>query len=185
MVGAVVGYHCRCGVAAVWVTDCHGHDRDSTGPEPRAPSYRAEKLIARLGTASRNWGSHTSQGTVAAQTSHLALGRYPEHSTAMITLFLASIFVFTLVQIGATVSLKRLDSLTKQCKITVDNYHFDICPLLNERHNSGQVDLVLHHETPPTITTIVYNISLNGPLPNSGAVSNDEEVSPAPAIWGT
>ena len=103
----------------------------------------------------------------------------------MISLFLASLFVFTLVQVGATVSLKRLDTLTKQCKITVDKYHFDICPLLNKRHNSGQVDLVLRYETPPTITTVVYNISLNGPLPNSGAVSNDEQVSPAPAIWGT
>jgi len=103
----------------------------------------------------------------------------------MISLFLASLFVFTLVQVGTTASLKRLDSLTKQCEITLDNYRFDLCPLLNEQHNSGQVDLVLRYGTPPTITTIVYNISLDGPLPNSGAVPNDEQVSPAPAIWGT
>ena len=102
------------------------------------------------------------------------------------SLFLAYLFVFTLVQVGATTSeaLKRLDSLTEQCKISLDYYHFDLCPLLNEQHNSGQVDLVLRYETPPTITTIVYNISLNGPLPNSGAV-NDKQVSPAPAISGT
>ena len=104
----------------------------------------------------------------------------------MISLFLrvTSLFVFTLVQVGATASLTRLNFLTEQCKITLDDYRFDLCPLLNEQHNSGQVDLVLRYETPPTITTIVYNISLNGPLPNSGAVPNNEEVSPATAFLG-
>jgi hypothetical protein len=103
----------------------------------------------------------------------------------MISPFLASLFIFTLIQVGATASLKRLGSLTKQCKITIDDYRFDLCPLLDEEHNSGQVNLVLRYETPPTITTIVYNMSLDGPLPNSGAVPNDEQVSPTPAISGT
>ncbi|KAH9975438.1 hypothetical protein BGW80DRAFT_1251001 [Lactifluus volemus] len=40
---------------------------------------------------------------------------------------------------------------------------------------AGRVDIVLHYETPPTVTTIVYNISLNGPLPKSGGIPDDEQ----------
>ncbi|KAI9511967.1 hypothetical protein F5148DRAFT_963445, partial [Russula earlei] len=61
------------------------------------------------------------------------------------------------------------------CQFTLDDFHFNLCPLLDERHNSGRIDLVLGHETAPTVTTIVYNISLNGPLPKSDAVPEDEQ----------
>lgn len=86
-----------------------------------------------------------------------------------------------IAQIVAVASANRWYSPTNQCRITLDNYHFDLCPLLDERHNSGRLDLVLHYQTPPTITTIVYNISLNGPLPSSDAFSDDEQVSLADA----
>jgi hypothetical protein len=88
----------------------------------------------------------------------------------------AIIFYFALAE-NVWASSKRLDSVKNQCQIALDNYHFDLCPLLNEQRNPGQVDLVLRRETPPTITTIVYNISFNGPLPNSDAIPRDEQVS--------
>jgi hypothetical protein len=86
-----------------------------------------------------------------------------------------------IAQIVTVASANRWYSPMNQCRITLDNYHFDLCPLLDERHNSGRLDLVLHYQTPPTITTIVYNISLNGPLPSSDAFSDDEQVSLADA----
>jgi hypothetical protein len=97
----------------------------------------------------------------------------------MIALSLASLLLLTLVETAVVAS-----SLRWNCQITHDNYHFNLCPLLQERHNSGQVDLVLHYETPPTITTIVYNISLNGPLRKSEAIPDNEQVSPTSANWG-
>jgi hypothetical protein len=102
----------------------------------------------------------------------------------MLSFSLASFFFFAFLPVESeSASLKRLDSATNQCRISLDNYHFDLCPLLNEQRNPGRVDLVLRHETPPTITTIVYNISLNGPLPNSDAIPDDEQVSPTSASW--
>jgi len=82
-----------------------------------------------------------------------------------------------IVQIVAVASANRWYLPINQCQISLDNYRFDLCALLDERHNSGQVDLVLHHQTPPTITTILYNISLNGPLRRSDAFPDDEQVS--------
>jgi hypothetical protein len=103
----------------------------------------------------------------------------------MISFYLATLFVFTLIKVGATASSRRLSSAsTNQCQITLDSYYFDLCPLLNEEHNSGRVDLVLLYETPPTITTIVYNISLNGPLLKSDLIPDNEQVSSPVVSWG-
>ena len=85
--------------------------------------------------------------------------------------------VLVIVQIVAVASANRHYSPVSGCQVTLDNYRFDLCPLLNQRNNSGHVDLVIHHQTPPTITTIVYNISLNGPLRRLDAIFDDEQVS--------
>jgi hypothetical protein len=95
----------------------------------------------------------------------------------MLPFSLTSFFLFVVAE-SALASLKRLDSVANRCQISLDNYHFNLCPLLNEQRNPGQVDLVFRRETLPTITTIVYNISLNGPLPISDAIPDDEQVSP-------
>jgi hypothetical protein len=97
---------------------------------------------------------------------------YPERSTAMRAFSL----VLVIVQIVAVVSANGYSPING-CQITLDSYRFDLCPLLSRRNNSGHVDLVLHHQTPPTITTIVYNISLNGPLRKSDSIFDDEQVS--------
>jgi hypothetical protein len=99
----------------------------------------------------------------------------------MIAFSLASLLFLTLLERAVVASSNQWN-----CLITHDTYRFNLCPLLDERHNSGRVDLVLHYETPPTMTTIVYNISLNGSLPKSGAIPDDEQVSPPSAqkIWG-
>ncbi|KAF8504504.1 hypothetical protein F5888DRAFT_1799202 [Russula emetica] len=83
--------------------------------------------------------------------------------------------VLVIVQIVAVALANRHYSPISGCQVTLDNYRFDLCPLLSQRNNSGHLDLVLHHQTPPTITTIVYNISLNGPLRSSDAISDDEQ----------
>lgn len=85
--------------------------------------------------------------------------------------------VLVVVQIVAVASANRHYWPISGCQITVDNYGFDLCPLLSRYNNSGHLSLVLHHQTPPTITTVVYNISLNGPLRRSDAISDDEQVS--------
>jgi hypothetical protein len=94
---------------------------------------------------------------------------------------LASLLLLTLLETAVVASSNHWN-----CLITHDNYHFNLCPLLDERHNAGRVDVVLHYETPPTMTTIVYNISLNGPLPKSGGIPDDEQVSSVrqKKIWG-
>ncbi len=88
------------------------------------------------------------------------------------------------VQFVAVVLANRYYSPINRCQITLDSYHFDLCPLLNRRNNSGQLDLLLHHQTPPTITTIVYNISLNGPLRRSDVLFDGEQVGVAAANYG-
>jgi hypothetical protein len=85
--------------------------------------------------------------------------------------------ILVIVQIVAVALANRYYSPISGCQVTLDNYRFDLCPLLNRRNNADYVHLVLHHQTPPTITTIVYNISLNGPLRRSDAISDDEQVS--------
>jgi hypothetical protein len=87
------------------------------------------------------------------------------------------------MQIVAVASANRYLPIN-HCQISLDNYRFDLCPLLDERHNSGRIDLVLHHPTPPTITTIVYNINLNGPLRSSDGFPDNEQVSLAAANCG-
>ncbi|KAI0300541.1 hypothetical protein B0F90DRAFT_1723778 [Multifurca ochricompacta] len=90
--------------------------------------------------------------------------------------FLFVLVLALMVEIGVVVaSSKPWDSPMNQCRITIDHFLFDLCPLFKQRHSSGQVDLVLHCETPPTITTIVYNISLSGPLQKSDAIPDDEQ----------
>ena len=106
-------------------------------------------------------------------------------STATMTVAFASLFLLAVVKVGVIASLsKPWDPRTNDCQISLNSYHFNLCPLLDERHNSGQVDLVLHHETSSITSTIVYNISLIGPLRKSGAISDHEQVSPAPWNWG-
>lgn len=83
--------------------------------------------------------------------------------------------VLVIVQIVAVASANRRYSPISGCQVTLDNYRFDLCPLLGQRNHSGHLNLVLHHQTPPTITTIVYNISLNGPLRRLDTVSDDEQ----------
>ena len=94
----------------------------------------------------------------------------------MIALSLA-LFIVQVVAVVASAS--RWYSPPDQCQITLNSYRFNLCPLLDERHHSGQIDLILHYQSPPTITTIVYNISLNGPLQRSDASPDDEQVSMA------
>ena len=101
-----------------------------------------------------------------------SVGGYLDRSTAMRAFSL----VLVIVQIVAVASAKRHYSPISGCQVTLDNYRFDLCPLLSQRNNSGHIELVLHHQTPPTITTIVYNISLNGPLRRPDAISNNEQV---------
>jgi hypothetical protein len=101
-----------------------------------------------------------------------SVGGYPERSTAMRAFSL----VLVIVQIVAVASTNRQYSPISGCQVTLDNYRFDLCPLLSQRNNSGHVGLVLHQQTPPTITTIVYSISLNGPLRRPDAISDDEQV---------
>ncbi|KAI0273071.1 hypothetical protein BGY98DRAFT_131372 [Russula aff. rugulosa BPL654] len=83
--------------------------------------------------------------------------------------------ILVIVQIVAVALANRYYSPISGCQVTLDNYRFDLCPLLNRRNNADYVHLVLHQQTPPTITTIVYNISLNGPLRRSDAISDDEQ----------
>ena len=92
------------------------------------------------------------------------------------------LFIVQIVAVVALASPSRQYLPPVQCQITLDSYRFNLCPLLDERHHSGRVGLVLHHQTPPTITTIVYNISLNGPLQKSDAFPDDEQVSLSLAV---
>ena len=85
--------------------------------------------------------------------------------------------ILAIVQIVAVASATRYYSPISGCQVTLDDYRFDLCPLLNQPNNSGHVHLVLHHQTPPTITTILYNISLDGPLRRSDAIADNEQVS--------
>lgn len=98
-------------------------------------------------------------------------------------LSLACLFVLALVDCGVVASSKRWDFPTNQCQLTLGNDRFNLCPLLNERRNPGRLDLVYRYEAPPAITTIAYNISLNGPIPRSVEIPDDEQVSPATANW--
>lgn len=137
--------------------------------EPRGVALSSKGRFSQWHTA-RN-----KHQTVAAR----SLEGLPEHPTIMIAFSLACLLILTFLETAVVASSKPWN-----CQFTLDNYHFNLCPLLGERHNSGQVDLVLHYETPPTITTIVYNISLNGPLQKSEAIPDDEQVSLASANWG-
>src|SRR6266849_9276905 len=100
--------------------------------------------------------------------------RGPGYLNARPTAMRAFSLILAIVQIVAVASANRYYSPISGCQVTLDNYRFDLCPLLDKRNNSGHVHLVLHHQTPPTITTIVYNISLNGPLLRSDAIADDE-----------
>ncbi len=91
--------------------------------------------------------------------------------------------VLAIVQIVAVALANGHYSPINRCQITLDGYRFDLCPLLNQRNNPD-LNLILHHRTPPNITTIVYNISLNGPLRRSDAIQDDEQVSLALAYCG-
>ena len=120
---------------------------------------------------------HVETGTVRAAGTPVwdaqSIEGYLERSTAMRAFSL----VLVIVQIVAVASANRYYSPISGCQVTLDGYRFDLCPLLGQRNNSGHLDLVLHHQTPPTVTTIVYNISLNGPLRSSDAISDDKQVS--------
>ena len=85
--------------------------------------------------------------------------------------------ILVVVQIVAVALANGHHSPISGCQVTLDNYRFDLCPLLNRRNDTGYIHLVLHHQTPPTTTTIGYNISLNGPLRRSDTFSDDEQVS--------
>ncbi|KAI0266349.1 hypothetical protein BC834DRAFT_842993 [Gloeopeniophorella convolvens] len=93
----------------------------------------------------------------------------------MITSRLTILLAVALVQTGVQAAPKRWDSPISNCRVTLDKYHFDLCPLLKERHQSGQIDLVTHYKTPPTITTIIYNVSLSGPLKKADGIPDDEQ----------
>jgi len=66
------------------------------------------------------------------------------------------VFLLAVVKVGVIASLsKPWDPRTNDCQISL-NVPLQSLPLLDERHNSGQVDLILHHETSSITSTIVY-----------------------------
>ncbi|KAH9849418.1 hypothetical protein C2E23DRAFT_935780 [Lenzites betulinus] len=63
---------------------------------------------------------------------------------------------------GGERRIRRLESLAKQCKFTLGNQRFDLCPVLDG--NDGGWSFKSERKTPPTVTTSSYRISLQGPL---------------------
>ena len=126
-------------------------------------------------------GAVEAQAPLSLECSAVGLGGYPERTTTMIALSLALFIVQT---VAVLASASRWHLPPDQCQITLNSYRFDLCPLFGERHHSGQINLVLHYQSPPTTTTIVYNISLNGPLQRSDAFPDDEQVSTTAANCG-
>ena len=156
-----------------YMTCCEGmDDQESKGGLTAGDvgSHAKPLLLHRRGCETKHVEEghrHTSLGVLRVAGDTLNV------STAMRAFSL----VLVIVQIVAVASANRYYSPISGCQVTLDNYRFDLCPLLSQRNNSGHLDLVLHHQTPPTITTIVYNISLDGPLRRYDAISDHEQVS--------
>lgn len=136
-------------------------------------AYAKCPTVVRLGGLQHVEGHRAAGTQMGRECLSPTVGGYPEHLTAMRAFSL----VLVVVQIVEVALANGHYWPISGCQITVDNYGFDLCPLLGRRNNSGHLSLVLHHQTPPTITTIVYNISLNGPLRRSDDISGDEQVS--------
>ena len=59
---------------------------------------------------------------------------------------------------------KRLQkSVVESCKFTIDDRHYNLCPLFRDTKKS-EWDVSLEYSTPPTETTVTYQIGLDGPL---------------------
>ena len=88
---------------------------------------------------------------------------------ATLAVCLVSLFA-GLVLAGDTV---RLDSLVGQCNFMVDGKRFNLCPLFQEKTSfiAGYTK-----ETPPTITSSWYRLSLNGPLGYNDSKPADYQV---------
>lgn len=90
----------------------------------------------------------------------------------LIVFSITSSLVLALVGSRVATPSNCWDSPISQCQITPENYRFGLCPLLRTsciRTGIPRPDLV--YETPLTITTIVYNRSLNGSFPKVGGNS--------------
>lgn len=97
--------------------------------------------------------------------SHAPALRLTAMSLLSLTLILAGLLA-ALARAGDTV---RLDSLVAQCKFMVDGVEFDLCPALQKQKQemgwTGAWSVGTLRETPPTVTSDWYRISLDGPLP--------------------
>jgi hypothetical protein len=76
-----------------------------------------------------------------------------------------------LVLAGDTV---RLDSFAQQCEFMVDGNKFNLCPLLKQE--SGLWSIGNTRNTPPTVTSSWYRISLDGPLARNASKPADMQV---------
>lgn len=61
--------------------------------------------------------------------------------------------------------------LPRRCAFTVEGWRFDLCPVLNVTRDDGTRRrtrwVSKKEDTPPTVTTTVYQLSLGGPLPRN------------------
>ncbi|KAI0075596.1 hypothetical protein K474DRAFT_1599538 [Panus rudis PR-1116 ss-1] len=81
-------------------------------------------------------------------------------------------FYALLLLVGALLALvyAQDEGLDKRCQFTVDDQHFDLCPILGGDNAGKVITITQDRLTPPTTTKTEYKISLNGPLKRDGTL---------------
>ncbi|TFY79320.1 hypothetical protein EWM64_g4692 [Hericium alpestre] len=89
--------------------------------------------------------------------------------------FLVRLAAVSLVcALAVAADVKTLKSLVEECRFSINDYRFDLCPLFESAEALKQI-ITSQAVTPPTVTKIVYQLSLNGPLSRSEKLPDHEQ----------
>ena len=90
-------------------------------------------------------------------------------SCTTLAVYLVSLFA----ALALAGDIVHLDSLTDQCNFMVDGNSFNLCPLFQEKKGffAGRTK-----NTPPTVTSNYYSMSLGGPLAHDDSKPADHQV---------
>ncbi|ETW75227.1 hypothetical protein HETIRDRAFT_455887 [Heterobasidion irregulare TC 32-1] len=90
-------------------------------------------------------------------------------------MLVVAIFTLSALASAATASDPvPLRSLTRDCRFTIGRLTFDLCPLFKSAQ-ARKKTIEFERQTPPTVTKVVYDLSLDGPLKRDTTLPEHEQ----------
>ncbi|THH17934.1 hypothetical protein EW146_g2971 [Bondarzewia mesenterica] len=144
---------------------------------------KSRKTASQWQNRHRHVGSAGSMIPVESPQGKFSKPKYTSSSLSA-TIMMFATFVLAIVSSLAAVSAVEVDSgtvplksLTEGCRFAIGRRNYNLCPLFNGVRGRRKT-MEFENQTPPTVTKVVYDLSLDGPLERNTTLPEHEQVVP-------